>query len=109
MTKTTIPALTALLVLLSASAAFAADPAMPGAEGRQRIQQGRIADGVASGQLTPRETIRLKREQAGIERAQKRMEADGRVTPRERARLHALQDKASRDIDRARHNDRTAR
>ncbi len=60
---------------------------MPGAEGRQRIQQGRIAGGVASGALTPRETIRLEREQAGLERAQQRMEADDRVTPRERARL----------------------
>ncbi len=109
MARTTIPALTALLFLLSAVGAFAGDPAMPGAEGRQRIQQGRIADGVSSGQLTPRETIRLEREQAGIERAQKRMEADGRVTPGERARLHVRQDKASRDIYRAKHNGRTAR
>ncbi len=109
MTRATIPAMTVLLVLLSASAAFAGDPAMPGAEGRQRIQQGRIADGVASGALTPRETVRLEREQAGIERAQQRIEADGRVTPRERARLHVRQDKASRDIYRAKHNGRTAR
>lgn len=109
MTRTTIPAGTALLVLLSAAAAFAGDPAMPGAEGRQQIQQGRIADGVASGRLTPGETIRLERQQAGIERTQRRMEADGRVTAGERARLHVRQDKASRDIYRAKHNGRTAR
>ena len=99
----------ALSLLLLSAPAVAADPAMPGAERRQQVQQRRIADGVASGELTPRETVRLERQQAGIERAQRRIEADGKVTPGERARLHARQDKASRDIYRAKHNDRTVR
>ena len=96
--------LAALLALAAAAPAFAGDPATPGAERRQQVQQRRIGQGVASGQLTPRETIGLEREQAAVERAQKRMEADGLVTPGERARLHVRQDKASRDIYRARHN-----
>lgn len=109
MTKTTIPALTTLLSLFLAAPALAGDPAMPGAERRQQVQQRRIANGVASGQLTSKETMRLERQQAGIERTQRRMQADGQVTARERARLHVRQDKASRDIFRARHNDRTVR
>ncbi len=104
MTRTTISMGTALLALLVAAPALAADAATPGVERRQRIQQERIGQGVASGQLTPRETIRLEREQARIERTQRRMAADGVVTPGERARLHLRQDKASRDIYRAKHN-----
>ncbi len=109
MTRTTIPMCGALFLLLLSAPALAGDPAMPGAERRQQVQQQRIADGVASGALTPRETVRLERQQAGVERAQRRMEADGKVTPRERARLHVRQDKASRDIYRAKHNTRNAR
>ena len=105
----TIPAFMALFLLLISVPALAGDPAMPGAERRQQAQQRRIGQGAASGELTPRETVRLERQQAGIERAQRRMEADGKVTPGERARLHARQDKASRDIYRAKHNDRKVR
>ncbi len=104
MTRTTISTGTALLALLLAAPGLAADPATPGVERRQHIQQERIRQGVASGQLTPRETIRLEREQARIERTERRMKADGVVTPGERARLHLRQDKASRDIYRAKHN-----
>ncbi len=109
MTRTTIPTFTAMFLLLLSAPALAGDPAMPGAERRQQVQQRRIGQGAASGELTPGETLRLERQQAGIERAQRRMEADGQVTPRERARLHVRQDKASRDIYRAKHNDRKAR
>ncbi len=107
--KTTILATCALCALLLAAPALAGDPAMPGAERRQQVQQRRIADGVASGHLTPQETLRLERRQAAIERTQRRMQADGQVTPGERARLHVRQDKASRDIYRAKHNGRTTR
>lgn len=109
MKRIILTGLAALVVLSAAATAFAGDTAMPGAERRQQIQKDRIRQGVASGQLTPRETIRLEKEQAGIERTQRRMEADGAVTPRERARLHMRQDKASGDIDRARHNRKQAR
>ncbi len=109
MTRTTISMWTALFALLMTAPAMAAGPAMPGVEGRQPVQQRRIGQGVASGELTPRETVRLETEQARIERTQRRMKADGVVTPGERARLHVRQDKASRDIYRARHNDRKVR
>lgn len=96
-----------VLAILMTAPAFAADPAMPSVERRQENQQERIGQGVASGQLTPGETIRLEKEQAGIERAEKRAEADGVVTPKERARLNRKQNRASRDIYRKKHNDAT--
>ncbi len=99
----------AIAAATAVSAAHAADPAMPGVEKRQQLQQERIGQGVASGQLTPRETVRLEREQARIERAEKRAEADGKVTPKERARLKMRQNRASRHIYNQKHDAQTAR
>jgi hypothetical protein len=94
---------------LLAVPAIAADPSMPVVEKRQLLQQERIGQGVASGQLTPQEAVRLERQQAGIERAQERAEADGKVTPEERARLHRKQDRASRRIYKEKHDAQTAK
>lgn len=109
MKRTVILCLTALAGILVAAPAFAGDPAMPGVEKRQQVQQRRIGRGIESGQLTPREAVRLEREQARIERAQRRAEADGKVTPRERARLHRKQDRASRHIYREKHDAQAAK
>ena len=62
----------------------------------------------SSGSLTPRETQRLEQEQARVDNAEARAKADGTVTAKERRRLHAMQDGASRDIRRKKHNERTA-
>ena len=48
-------------------------------------------------------------EQRGIDRAQKRAEADGQVTDKERARIDRMQDKASKDIHRQRHDEQKAK
>jgi len=109
MKRTVILGLAALGGILAAAPAFADDPATPGVERRQQVQQRRIGQGIKSGQLTPREAVRLEREQAGIERAQRRAEADGKVTPRERARLHRKQDRASRHIFREKHDAQAAK
>ena len=74
---------------------------------RQRDQQHRIAQGVQSGQLTAGETRHLERQQAHIQATKRKDKADGNVTPQERAQLHRMQDRASRDIYRDKHNDRT--
>lgn len=71
---------------------------------RERRQQERIAQGVQSGELTARETQRLEREQARIERDRKLALSDGKMTRRERARLHNKQDRASRHIYRQKHD-----
>ena len=75
---------------------------------REDRQQQRIQQGVDSGALTPGEARRLEGEQARIQATEDRMRADGHLSPRERERLSQMQNRASRDIDRLKHNDRTA-
>lgn len=97
-----IPA-AALSLLILAPAAFA-QPYTPGIDYRQDRQQDRIANGIRSGAVTPREAVRLEREQAAIQRMENRARADGVVTGRERARIHHAQNHASRDIYRQKHD-----
>jgi hypothetical protein len=106
MSKQGLFGLCAAILLLTAVAALSAEPQTPAVDQRQENQQRRIGQGVASGELTPGETVRLEKEQAGIRRAEERAKADGKVTPKERARLKNRQDKASRDIYRLKHNRR---
>jgi hypothetical protein len=95
-------ALTACL----AGVSFADTTATPRVHRRQVRQQERIAQGVHSGQLTPRETARLEAGQRHVERMKMRDKADGRMTARERARLAHAQNVQSRHIYRAKHNRR---
>jgi hypothetical protein len=73
---------------------------------RQRRQQKRIDQGVRSEELTKRETLRLEREQYGIQQEKKEAKSDGTVTKRERVGLHRELNQASRHIYRAKHNRR---
>ncbi|MEM8893156.1 MAG: hypothetical protein AAGC88_01180 [Bacteroidota bacterium] len=67
---------------------------------RQVKQRARIAQGVASGEVTRFEAKQLRTEQRIINRTEQRMEADGLVTRREQRKLTKMQNKASRDIRR---------
>ena len=71
---------------------------------RQQTQQTRIREGVASGEVTHRESKRLRAEQRHIRRAEQRAKADGKVSRHERARLHRKQRAASRDIRLQKHD-----
>ncbi|MFG6442174.1 hypothetical protein [Roseateles sp. LKC17W] len=106
--KTSPKTLIALLALAGANA-FAQTPGTntPRVDQREAHQQARIAQGAASGSLTAQETQRLEKEQVRIDNAETRAKADGTVTAKERRRLHAMQDGASRDIRRKKHNERT--
>lgn len=88
-----------------AAPAAAANPAAtPGIDARQARQEQRIDQGVASGQLTKRETRRLDREQGAINRVENKAKADGIVTAQERKRLHHMQNHAGKDISRQKHD-----
>jgi hypothetical protein len=73
---------------------------------RERRQQERIADGVRSGELTPRETARLERKEARINREIERDRAanGGTLTPAERRRINRQQNRLSRQIYREKHD-----
>ena len=104
--------LAATLAALSATA-FAQAPAAaaastPGIDKREANQDKRIEQGKASGELAPREARRLNREQKRIDRAETNAKADGAVTVAERKKLHKMQNHASRDFKRQKHDANTA-
>lgn len=103
---------TPLIACLFATLAFGAYAQTPGTntphvDQREARQEQRIQKGVASGELTARETHRLdKQQQQHIDTMENKAKADGTVTANERARLQAAQDHASADIRRKKHNER---
>lgn len=106
-TRTLQTTAAALLCLASASAfaqAASAPAATPGIDKRQEMQEKRIDQGQASGQLTRRESRRLDHQQARINQAESTAKADGTVTRAERKRLHAMQGHASKRIGHQKHD-----
>lgn len=101
MKNTTICILTLLFIMSLSLSAFANTP---GINRRERNQQRRIAHGIADGQLTAGEAARLEREEAHINRDERRAKADGRVTFWERQRLDNELDRANRRIYRNTHD-----
>nr|WP_329719111.1 hypothetical protein [Caldimonas sp.] len=75
---------------------------------RQVTQQARIDAGVASGQLTARETNRLDKQQAHIASVEAKDKADGTVTKAERQQLHRMQNHASKNIYQQKHDAQVA-
>jgi len=91
----------AALTLALAAPALAAE-----VDRREERQQDRIAQGVRSGELTPRETARLERKEARIDRQIKTERAanGGKLTPAERRQVNREQDRMSRRIYRQMHD-----
>jgi hypothetical protein len=97
--------------LFIAPAAMFAQTPTPGAHDydinqRKADQQGRIANGVKSGQLTAGETARLEHQEAGINREERGMRAqdNGHLTKQDRQTIHGQQNQESRRIYRDKHN-----
>jgi uncharacterized membrane protein YebE (DUF533 family) len=94
--------------LVAAVAALVAVPVFaqstPRIDAREARQDARIDQGVASGQLTPRETARLDRGQAHVQTMEANAKADGVVTAKERAKINHAQNVQSRKIHRQKHD-----
>jgi hypothetical protein len=73
---------------------------------RKEIQQGRIANGVKNGSLTPNETKNLEGREAGINRQTRRdrRQNGGTLTNKEKAQVNRRQNRTSRAIYRDKHN-----
>jgi hypothetical protein len=71
--------------------------------GRFANQQERIANGVATGQLSPRETARIEGQEARLGTELHYFRADG-LSPRERAIVNSQQNRLSREIYRQKHD-----
>ena len=88
-----------------------ATPAMSRLNTREANQQGRIANGVKSGQLTPRETSHLENREAKInhEVRNDRAANGGKLTSQERAQVNHQQNNTSKQIYNDKHNAKTDR
>ncbi len=101
----TLIAALALTIGASAFAQAPTDPtATPRIDQREVNQQKRIDQGVASGQLTPKEAAGLENREAKIANDEAAAKADGKVTTAERVKLKREQNRASRAIYRQKHD-----
>jgi hypothetical protein len=100
MKRMMIGVLAGSLILGSLAAATAAGPFV----NREYRQEVRIQRGLQMGEITPGEYRALQHEQAAIEKNRRMAWADGKVTPGEAQRLTYMQNRASRHIYQAKHN-----
>ena len=97
-------------VIFAALAVIATAPVLAGTphyDARQQQQRDRIQQGVASGELTLRETRRLAAGQVHLNRVERRAKADGVVTAGERAHLRHEAKQQSHRIYRQKHDGRS--
>lgn len=97
-----------ITLALASAAVIAADPQTPRVDQRESNQQSRIDAGVASGQLTAKETNRLDKQQARVVTAETQAKADGTVSAKERHQLHHMQNHASKNIHAQKHDAQVA-
>ncbi|MDQ2929037.1 MAG: hypothetical protein ABI330_05205 [Caldimonas sp.] len=83
-------------------------PATPRVDAREANQQKRIDAGVASGQLNARETNRLDKQQGRIAATEANDKADGKMTGKEHRQLTRMQNRASANIHKQKHDAQTA-
>jgi len=76
----------------------------PGVNTRQGNQQGRIAQGVKSGELTKKEAFTLEQKEAHLRKMEKRLKEDGSLSAENRARLQKNLDRLSADIYKQKHD-----
>ncbi|HET8668294.1 MAG TPA: hypothetical protein VFM10_09970 [Terriglobales bacterium] len=83
-------------------------PANNEVNGRQRMQQKRIGEGIENGSLTAGEAARMERREAGVNREVRGMRQanGGMLTPGEKAKVNRQQDRLSRQIYNQKHNRR---
>ena len=76
---------------------------------RKENQQERIAQGVASGELTPRETARLERHETRLNGEIREMREDdgGKLTPKDRRIVNRQQNRLSKQIYHQKHDAQT--
>jgi hypothetical protein len=72
---------------------------------REGRQQGRIAEGIKSGELNKHEARRLHRGQKRVDHSQDKAMADGEMTGAEKLKIEKMQDLQSRRIYRQKNDD----
>lgn len=95
-----------LMNLIAAGAFLAAALHAQTVDQRRENQQDRVAQGIASGQLTPGETARIEGQEARVNRQihRDRLANGGTLTPGERQQVNREQNGLSGEIYRDKHN-----
>jgi len=95
-----------ILIALSIATLVSATASAGEIHNREVRQQKRIAQGVAAGKLTPRETIRLERRQAALNSEVKDWRSDnsGKLTNAEKAKAERQQNRLSKQIYNQKHD-----
>jgi len=103
-----ILSLAAIASVATALPAFTAAANAQPVTHREAVQQSRIAQGVRTGALTPRETARLEHREARLQRREvaMRVRDGGRLTHHDRRVLARHENHISHAIYRAKHNAR---
>ena len=87
------------------AASLAAGSASAATIHQRRVnQQERIANGIATGQLSAREAARIEGQEARLGTELHYFRADGTLSPRERASVNSQQNRLSREIYRQKHD-----
>lgn len=76
---------------------------------RQENQEQRIDQGQENGSLRNGEVRKLERQQNRIDKRETHLKADGDFTARDKVKMERMQDRASRNIGRKKHNGRNQR
>ena len=104
MFRSRLTLITAVTLITCAAPAFAADHPK-NINKRQSVQQHRIAEGIESGTLTPKETARLEKQEARINALEaKDRQSGGGLSPKERTKLNALLSSESHRIYSQKHD-----
>ena len=110
MKRVIISILTGALLAGTATMSFAQDTPKEGKikEGKEN-QQKRIAQGVKSGSLTPKETARLENKESSINKEvrQDRKANGGNLTNKEKAKVNRQQNTVSKEIYNQKHDGQT--
>ncbi len=94
-----------LLTIVMAAGLVYTDMAQAGRiKTRQTNQEERISDGIESGELNQKEALKLQQEQNQIRKFKHNARSDGKLTVKERDKIENMQDRASKRIFRAKHN-----
>lgn len=110
MKRVIISILTGALLTGTATMAFAQDPPKEGKiKDRKENQQKRIAQGVKSGSLTPKETAHLENKEAKLNKEvrQDRKANGGNLTNNEKTQVNNQQNKLSKQIYNEKHDGQT--
>lgn len=105
--KTLALVTTLTAALLSNTVVQAGGTRSPQVDKREQHQVQRLKNGVSSGALTGKETMRSMGDQIRIRQHEKRFKADGNLTGKERAKLHRALNHSGRRLHQRKHNART--